>query len=68
MVVYRLKDPGEAIERVGPLFEIIDVQRLKLLFFLPVKRLASLKEGENYEVSFPEFPESRVFTGQTDLH
>lgn len=58
VVVYRLKDPGEAIERVGPLFEIIDVQRLKLLFFLPVKRLASLKEGENYEVSFPEFPKA----------
>ena len=37
IVVHRLKDPGEAVERVGPIFEIIDVSRLKLMFFLPVK-------------------------------
>ena len=32
-VVYRLKDPGEAIGRVEPLFEIIDASKMKLVFF-----------------------------------
>jgi membrane fusion protein (multidrug efflux system) len=57
IVVHRLKDPGEAVERVGPIFEIIDVSRLKLMFFLPVKHLAKLKKGKEYKVHFPEFPE-----------
>ncbi len=63
-IVHRLKDPGEAVERVGPLFEIIDVSRLKLMFFLPVKQLAMLKKGEVYRVSFPEFPKAGLFEAE----
>ncbi|MGJ8697969.1 MAG: efflux RND transporter periplasmic adaptor subunit [Verrucomicrobiaceae bacterium] len=55
-VVYRLKDPGEAIGRVEPLFEIIDASRLKLVFFLSTKHLPLLKEGMEVDVTFPEMP------------
>lgn len=60
-VVHRLKDPGEAVERVGPLFEIIDVSRLKLMFFLPVEELANLELGMECPVEFPDFSEKGVF-------
>ena len=55
-VVHRLKDPGEAIGRVEPLFEIIDASKLKLVFFLSTKHLATLKEGMESAVLFPELP------------
>ena len=60
-VVYRLKDPGEAIGRVEPLFEIIDASRMKLVFFLSTKHLEQLSEGMEADVTFPELPK---VTGQ----
>ena len=56
-VVYRLKDPGEAVERVEPVFEIIDASRMKLVFFLSTKHLPILKKGMVAPVIFPELPE-----------
>lgn len=56
-VVYRLKDPGEAVERVEPVFEIIDASRMKLVFFLSTKHLQILKKGMVAPVIFPELPE-----------
>ncbi len=55
-VVYRLKDPGEAIGRVEPLFEIINASKMKLVFFLSTKHLSILKEGMEVAVVFPELP------------
>jgi len=53
-VVYRLKDPGESIGRVEPIFEMIDVSRLKLMFFLSSEYLNVLQDGMECEVEFPE--------------
>lgn len=55
-VVYRLKDPGEAIGRVEPLFEIIDASKMKLVFFLSTNHLTRIQEGMEVEVGFPEMP------------
>ncbi|MDA7535743.1 efflux RND transporter periplasmic adaptor subunit [Akkermansiaceae bacterium] len=55
-VVYRLKDPGEAIGRVEPLFEIIDASKMKLVFFLSTSHLGQIKEGMEVEVAFPALP------------
>lgn len=55
-IVYRLKDDGEAIGRVEPLFEIIDASKLKLVFFLPSKYIPILEENMEVEVVFPELP------------
>jgi membrane fusion protein (multidrug efflux system) len=60
-VVYRLKDDGEAIGRVEPLFEIIDASKLKLVFFLTPVYIPVLKEDMMVEVVFPELPK---VTGQ----
>ena len=56
-VVHRLKDPGESIGRVEPLFEIIDVSRLKLMFFLAAEDLPQLADGMVCSIDFPDFPE-----------
>ena len=64
IVVHRVKDPGEAVERVGNMFEIIDVSRLKLLFFLPAERIPHLKEGMECPVEFPDFPSDESYTGR----
>lgn len=53
-VVFRLKDPGESIGRVEPIFEIIDSSRLRLTFFLPSNYLTVLESGMEVEVTFPE--------------
>ena len=58
-VVHRLKDPGESIGRVEPLFEIIDVSRLKLMFFLSAEDLPRLEEGMACQIDFPEFPDQK---------
>lgn len=55
-VVYRLKDPGEAVERVEPVFELIDASKMKLVFFLSTKHLPVLKKGMEAQVLFPELP------------
>lgn len=64
IVVHRLKDPGESVERVGPLFEIIEVSRLKLMFFLPVEQLRNLKEGMECSVEFPDFPSKNPYVAK----
>lgn len=52
-VVFRLKDPGEAIGRVEPLFEVINSAELKLQFFMTAEDLPVLQEGLEAEVKFP---------------
>lgn len=64
VIVHRLKEPGESVERVGPLFEIIDVSRLKLMFFLPVAHLPKLETGMTCPVEFPDFPSEQSFTAK----
>jgi len=56
IVVYKMKDPGEAVARVESLFEIIDASKMKLAFFLSTKYLAVMKEGMEVAVIFPELP------------
>lgn len=55
-VLYSLKDKGEAIGRVEPLFEIIDSSKVKLIFFLSPKYLSRLEVGMEAEVAFQDFP------------
>lgn len=56
-VVHRLKDPGESIGRVEPLFELIDASRLKLMFFLAADMLPKLEMGMVCPVDFPNLPQ-----------
>ncbi|EDY81766.1 hypothetical protein VDG1235_1384 [Verrucomicrobiia bacterium DG1235] len=53
IVVFRLKDPGEAIGRVEPLFEVINSDQLKLQFFMSAADLPALRVGDEATVQFP---------------
>ena len=63
-VVFRLKDPGEAIGRVEPLFEVINAQQLKLQFFMTAEELPRLKEGLEVDVKFPSLRGAQVYTAR----
>jgi RND family efflux transporter MFP subunit len=62
IVVFRLKDPGESIGRVEPLFEVINAEQLKLQFFMSTRELPQLIEGLEAEVRFPNVRPDESFT------
>ncbi len=62
IVVFRLKDPGEAIGRVEPLFEVIKSDQLKLQFFMSAEDLPALKVGSKATVQFPVAKPGESFT------
>jgi membrane fusion protein (multidrug efflux system) len=66
-VVFRLKDPGESIGRVEPLFEVINASQLKLQFFMSTKELPLLVEGLEAEIQFPNVRAGESFTANLDF-
>ncbi|WP_148216368.1 efflux RND transporter periplasmic adaptor subunit [Coraliomargarita akajimensis] len=66
-VVFRLKDPGEAIGRVEPLFEVINPAQLKLQFFMTAAELPVLQEGLEAEVKFPSLKGEEGFAAGLDF-
>ena len=54
VVVHRFHEPGEAVNEAEPMLELIDVDRLLLLFNLETPLLTRLKLGQEIEVNFPE--------------
>ncbi|MDQ8198761.1 efflux RND transporter periplasmic adaptor subunit [Pelagicoccus enzymogenes] len=67
VVVFRLKDPGEAIGRVEPLFEVIKSDQLKLQFFMSASDLPALQVGGEAEVQFPIAKPGHTFTARLDF-
>jgi membrane fusion protein (multidrug efflux system) len=63
-VVFRLKDPGESIGRVEPLFEVINASQLKLQFFMSTKDLPLLVDGLEAAIQFPNVRPSETFTAK----
>ena len=63
-VVFRLKDPGESIGRVEPLFEVINDSQLKLQFFMSTKELPLLEDGLEAEIQFPNVRANETFTAK----
>lgn len=63
-VVFRLKDPGESIGRVEPLFEVINASQLKLQFFMSTKELPLLVDGLEAEIQFPNVRPNEAFTAK----
>ncbi len=54
VVVHRFHEPGEAVNEAEPMLELMEVDRLLLLFHLETPLLSSIKLGQEIEVSFPE--------------
>ena len=63
-VVFRLKDPGESIGRVEPLFEVINASELKLQFFMSTQELPLLVEGLEAPVRFPNVRPGETYTAK----
>jgi len=66
-VVFRLKDPGESIGRVEPLFEVINDSQLKLQFFMSTKELPLLIEGLEAKVQFPNVRAGETYAAKLDF-
>ena len=54
VVVQRFREPGEAVNEAEPMLEVMEADRLLLLFHLETRMLSVLKQGQEIEVQFPE--------------
>lgn len=54
VVVHRLHEVGEAVNEAEPIMQVMEVDRLLLLFHLEATMLSTLKKGQEVEVVFPE--------------
>lgn len=54
VVVHRLHEVGEAVNEAEPIMQVMEVDRLLLLFHLEATMLSVLKQGQEIEVTFPE--------------
>lgn len=54
VVVLRLHEPGEAVNEAEPVLQVMDSDKLLLLFHLEAPMLSVLKLGDEIEVTFPE--------------
>lgn len=59
IVIRRLVEPGESVDRIQPLFEIVDIDQLTLQFFIEPGLLDSLSIGDTVSFFMTEFPEKR---------
>lgn len=54
VVVQRYREPGEAVNEAEPMLEVMEADRLLLLFHLETRLLSVLKLGQELDVQFPE--------------
>jgi RND family efflux transporter MFP subunit len=54
VVVHRYHEPGEAVNEAEPILQVMDSDKLLLLFYLEAPMLSVLKIGDEVAVTFPE--------------
>jgi RND family efflux transporter MFP subunit len=54
VVVHRYHEPGEAVNEAEPVLQVMDSDRLLLLFYLEAPLLSAVKLGDSVNVTFPE--------------
>ena len=54
VVVHRLREPGEAVNEAEPILQVMDSDKLLLLFYLEAPMLSLIKMGDELDVAFPE--------------
>lgn len=59
----RMIEPGSVVSPGTPLFEIVDVSKLKLKVNVTEQQVASIKTGDNVSISSSVFPD-KSFTGK----
>ena len=66
VVVHRLHEVGEAVNEAEAIMQVMEVDRLLLLFHLEATMLSVLKLGQEVEVNFPEL--SPPVQGRATVH
>ena len=64
VVVHRYHEPGEAVNEAEPILQVMDSDKLFLLFYLEAPMLSQFKMGEEIAVSFPELTPAVARTGK----
>lgn len=59
IVIRRLVEPGESVDRIQPLFEIVNIDQLTLQFYIEPKMLEQLAIGDRIPFHLTETPEKR---------
>lgn len=67
VVVHRFHEPGEAINESEPMLQVMDADRLLLLFHLEATQLPSIHLGQELAVRFPEMPATKAGTAKVNF-
>lgn len=67
VVVRRFHEPGEAVNEAEPMLQVMDADRLLLLFHLEATQLPSIHLGQELAVRFPEMPAAKVGTAKVNF-
>ncbi|NLT71910.1 MAG: efflux RND transporter periplasmic adaptor subunit [Verrucomicrobiaceae bacterium] len=59
IVIRRMAEPGESVDRIAPLFEIVDIDQLTLQFYVEPTLLDSLGIGDSIPFFITGDPEKR---------
>ncbi len=66
IVVKKYKEPGESVDRVEKLIDLVNIDKVFLQSYLDPKLLATLEVGQGIDVRFPA-PLNQSFTGRIDF-
>lgn len=67
LVVERLLETGETVRATDPLFVLVDIDQVYILFYVGVEDLIRLQTGQVVSVSFPEIDEEVPMVGTIDF-
>ncbi len=67
VVVRKLKESGESVSEVEPILQIMENDRLLLLFYLDANMLASVKIGQELNTRYPELSAKTVKKAVVDF-
>lgn len=59
----RFVDRGEYIGKGQPVFDVVDVSRLKLVFDVPERDVLAVEQGKPVSIEVPSYP-GRIFAGE----
>jgi len=67
VVVERLLETGETVRATDPVFVLVDIDRIYVLFYVGVEALSAIEPGQTAFATFPELDETVMLTGVVDF-
>jgi RND family efflux transporter MFP subunit len=62
-VVKKYKEPGESVDRVDKLFDVVNIDKVYVQFYLDTKFMDKITVGAKVPVRFPALPSSQEYVG-----